>query len=695
LSSLDPRHRPISPPRETGARERSLPAYLANGLVGLRVRENPLRAGMCLVSGFAGEHHERHVEAAAVAPYPLAGDIRADGVWMSDQPELVELIDQDYDFATGELTSRFAFVLAELRLDVRVLTFCSRTHPSIVCQEIHVEADRAAELIWRGRIDPTEVRGQMLRRRLDTPGEAEPVCDGSILWGSDGNMAACGLALLTEAPAGAERSQQPWDDTGPLSSSYSLHLAKGRPARFRQMASLVPSLTHHQPDAQAVRLLARAKEVGFDGLRHRNQGAWAELWRGRVRLVGAEEKWQAMADAAFYYLNASVHSASPAATSIFGLATWRDYHYYFGHVMWDVDAFATPLLSVLQPAVAEALLDFRTRHLDRVRDNAKMQGQRGLRFPWEAAPSTGEEATPGGAAGATREDHVSLHVALAFSLYADVTGDERFRRERAWPVLAGVSDWIVSRVARGNHGHFDWLDVGGPAERVETSDNDALTNMLAVAVLRRAIDLAGDMGLTAPHAWAEVAGGLEPPIRSDGAVGSHDGHRIDEEQGAAPTPLMALFPYWLSAGPEADRKTLELFLRHWRDYVGAPMLAAFYPAWAAWLGDRDLALKLMQEGYGAYEFGRFRQTLEYRLDKTSGGVAAGPFFANIAAFLTTLLFGLTGIRPGSGPPESWPRRGIVLPAGWEAIECDQLWIQGRVATLRAVQGAPAAELRWR
>ena len=694
MTELDPRHRPISPPPATGARERDLPAYLSNGLIGLRVRENPLRAGMCLVSGFAGEHHERHVEAAAVAPYPLAGDISADGVWMSDQPELVELIDQAYDFATGELTSRIAFALKDLRLEITVLTFCSRTQPSVVCQEVEITADRPCELIWRGLIDTIEVRGQMLRRRLETPGEAEPVCDGMLLWASVGDMASCGLALLTEAPAGAERSQQPWDDTGPLGSTYQLRLAGGRKARFRQMASLVPSMLHHQPDAQAVRLLNRAKALGFDDIRGRNQEAWANIWRGRIRLVGAEEKWQALTDAAFYYLNASVHAASPAATSIFGLATWRDYHYYFGHVMWDVDAFATPLLSVLQPAAADALLDFRIRHLDRVRDNAKMRGQQGLRFPWEAAPSTGEEATPGGGEGAAREDHVSLHIALAFAFYADVTGDQRFLRERAWPVLAGVADWIASRVRAGPHGRFDWPDVGGAAERVKMIDNDSMTNMLAVAVLRRAIALAPKMVVEPPPSWSQVADGLKPPIRADGAVASHDGHRMDEEQGAAPSPLMALFPYWLSVDPGTDRKTLELYLRHWRDYVGAPMMAAFYPAWAAWTGDRELALQLMQEGYGAYQTGRFAQTLEYRPDKFPDGVAAGPFFANICAFLTTLVFGLTGVKPSAAEPRSWPCRAVVLPAGWTAVECDQLWIQGRPAALRAVHGAPAAELDW-
>jgi hypothetical protein len=441
-----------------------------------------------------------------------------------------------------------------------------------------------------------------------------------------------------------------------------------------------------------VRLLAQATAIGFDELRRRNQEAWANIWRSRIRLVGADPKWQALADAALYYMNASVHPASPASTSIFGLATWTDYHYYFGHVMWDVDAFATPIVTVLQPTAAQALLDFRTRYLAAVRDNAKMQGLPGLRFPWEAAPSTGEEAAPGPATGATREDHVSLHIANAFSLYADIVDDERFRRECAWPVVAGVADWICGRVTRRENG-FVWLDVGGAAETAKATSNDALTNMLAKLVLQRAAGLAERLECAAPQIWGEVAAGLALPRRSDGAIAAHDGHRIDEEQGAAPTPLMAFFPYWIEVDAETEQRTLQLFVSHWQGYVGAPMLAAFYPVWAGWLGDRRLALQLMEEGYGAYQAGRFAQTLEYRLDHVPDGVAAGPFTANIAGFLLTLLFGLTGVRPGPGEPESWPCREARLPEGWTAIECDQLWIRNRPARLRAQHGEKA-KLAW-
>src|SRR6187549_4108719 len=75
---------PINPKHVRGTGNKELPAYVSNGLVGLRVRDVPLMAGMALVSGFAGEHPERRIEAAATAPYPLAGDLAVDGVWLSD-----------------------------------------------------------------------------------------------------------------------------------------------------------------------------------------------------------------------------------------------------------------------------------------------------------------------------------------------------------------------------------------------------------------------------------------------------------------------------------------------------------------------------------------------------------------------------------------------------------------------------------
>lgn len=683
--------RPISPAPAHGARGDGLPAYLSNGVLGLRVREDPLRAGMCIVSGFAGEHHERRIEAAAPAPYPLGLDVALDGLWASDQPGSVEPLDQAYDFETAELTTRARLRVGERSAVVETVAFCSRTHPTVVAERVTLTVEGACDVRLRARLDPDGVRGAMAERRLDTPGEPQPVCDGAILWRSEGELGALGMALSTRAYFEAERTQEPWDERGPLSTTYAARATRGRPLRLDRLVSLIPDAMHGQPQRQAVRLVVNAAEVGFDALRARNREAWADIWRGRIRLEGADERWQARADAALFYLTTSTHRSSPASTSIFGLATWRDYHHYFGHVMWDVDAFAVPPLTLLQPEAARSLLEFRSRTLPAARANARMQGRAGLQFPWEAGMRHGEEASPGGGDAAAREIHVSLHVARGFAQHADATGDARFLEEQAWPVLAGVSEWIVDRASPAPGGRFRFLELGGIAENPGFIDEDAVTTLLGRQVLRDATRAAERLGRPASPRWAEVAEGLEPPLRADGAIASHAGFRLDEPKGATPSPLMALFPYWAEVGEATARRTLDLYLAQWRDYVGSPMLAALYGAWAAWAGDRDLSLTLLEEGYGLYETGRFAQILEYRTDKI-GGVKAGPFVANMGGFLTGLLFGLPGLKVGDGDPRRWPQRPVVLPKGWEAVSCERLWIRGEPWRLRATHGAERAEL---
>ena len=144
---------PISPPPVKGGARDELPAYISNGVMGLRVREMPLRAGLTLISGYSGKHPQRQIEAIAVAPYPVAGDIQVDGVWLSDAPHAVTIIDQAYNFAVGELLSRFEFQVEGSRAAVEVLVFCSREEPSLVCQETIIRVDRDVDLALKAVLD--------------------------------------------------------------------------------------------------------------------------------------------------------------------------------------------------------------------------------------------------------------------------------------------------------------------------------------------------------------------------------------------------------------------------------------------------------------------------------------------------------------------------------------------------------------
>jgi protein-glucosylgalactosylhydroxylysine glucosidase len=144
---------PISPPPVAGSAGTELPAYMSNGVVGLKVRDNPLIPGMTLLSGFSGEHPEKKIEAAAFAPYPIAGDIRLEGVWMSEAPQCVRIVDQAYDFSTAELTTRLNFEVGGRQAKIVVMSFCSREQPTVVCQEIALEVGAASDLKVSARID--------------------------------------------------------------------------------------------------------------------------------------------------------------------------------------------------------------------------------------------------------------------------------------------------------------------------------------------------------------------------------------------------------------------------------------------------------------------------------------------------------------------------------------------------------------
>jgi trehalose/maltose hydrolase-like predicted phosphorylase len=570
--------------------------------MGLRVREMPLAAGLTLLSGYSGEHPQRRIEAIAVAPYPVAGDIQLEGVWLSDATHAVTVVDQAYDFETGELTSRFEFDVAGRKARVEVLVFCSRDEPSLVCQEITIELDKDSDLALKSVLDARHVDGRALRHLRDTPGEDKPCCDGAALWESAGAISTCGMAYVTELVGAEAKPERPPLENRTLTTAYAFKAKAGEVYRLRQIASLIPKVTHLQPDFQAVRQVALARKRGFENIRAANRAIWSDLWKGRITLVGAEPRWQALADAALFYLFSSTHVASPASTSIFGLATWHDYHYYYGHVMWDIETFVVPVLSLLQPHVAESILDYRTRSLPSAASNARLRGRRGLQFPWESAPS-GQESAPLPGSASWHEDHVSLDVARAFAFHSYVTRDLEFLRERAWPVLSGVADWLTSRVTHSDRG-YEICAAMGIAERETEADNAAFTNMAAAVVLRDAIRAAEKLGRAANPEWDQIAKSLVLPKQGDVIV-SHDGFQPDEEKGGTPDPLMGVYPLGFDMEPKAEAATLKFYLGLREGYIGSPMLSALYGVWAAYAGDRSLSAELMEDGYGRFCVGRF------------------------------------------------------------------------------------------
>jgi hypothetical protein len=122
------------------------------------------------------------------------------------------------------------------------------------------------------------------------------------------------------------------------------------------------------------------------------------------------------------------------------------------------------------------------------------------------------------------------------------------------------------------------------------------------------------------------------------------------------------------------------------------MLSALVGVYAARLGDRARALRFFHEGYAEYVQEPYGEANEFSRVRHPDKPRVGPFMANLGGFLMSCLYGLTGLQAGAGEPETWFKRPVVLPEGWEAIEVDRIYVRGGQAGLVARHGDESARL---
>ena len=690
---------PISPPAVTRWRHDYLPAYLSNGLIGARVGKIPMLEGLVIVSGLAAVHPKEKVEGFARGPYPFAGDVSIDGAKASERREQVKFVSQRYDFSCGELHTQLRFVAPTATAAIEVLTFCSRSRPTVVVQETRITLDASGELALTAKLDPTGIDGQWLAREVGVPATDRHVVDGSLLWGPPGGLSQCGAAYWTElvGATGAKMSRDEHTERAPLATTYTLRARRGRTYVLRQMASLIASDFHRAPQRQATRMVSLAAQEGFDRLREANRTEWEGIWRGRVVLVGADSRWQAMTDAAHYYLHASAHRSSLFSTSMFGLAYWPDYHYYRGQVMWDIEAFAHLPLALTQPGTAEALLDYRVRHLETAKSNAAMNGYAGAQFPWASTPMSGDEGIRTSAPLVLFEQHVGLVIALALARQVHITGDEDYLHRRAWPAIESVARWIESRWVRTARG-LEIRDALGIAEQREHPiENPAYVAMAAKRVLRETACFAERLARGGAEKWRRLADDIRIPVDARrNVVKSHETFtaRATGRSAATPEPLAGIFPVEYELDEELARSTTRFYLDRVDPYVGSPMLPPLLGLHAARIGERERAQQLLEEGYAEYVFGPYMETDEFSRARYPDQPRKGPFTANLAGFLGSCLVGMTGVRITADDPPTWPARPPAMPAGWDGVLVERLTLRGRAARLEAREGDERARIEF-
>ena len=151
---------------------------------------------------------------------------------------------------------------------------------------------------------------------------------------------------------------------------------------------------------------------------------------------------------------------------------------YKGNTFWDTEIFLLPFYLWTRPDAAKNLLYYRADRLEDARALAKKQNLDGARFPWMCA-GTGQEQCESWDIGLC-EVHITADVAYAMQRYADVTGDETFRREVADEVFAETARYWLSRLTyEPSKNQVSSFFVKGPDEYCGATVNNTFTNYLA------------------------------------------------------------------------------------------------------------------------------------------------------------------------------------------------------------------------
>ena len=653
-------------------------AYVSNGVIGFRFPKDPFRGVLGLMSGFTTLRENVQVEALAVLPAPRI-------VFSLDGKEAEpEILSQSYDFSNGEFTTDARLETNGKSVRLRYTVFCSRTCPTLLMASLAFSGDPAAlriDLSYRVRAGTEYTLGPA---KLF---EGNSAFDGKCLQKSHDGTTSAGIAYRVYGDVKKENTSA----DGILSERIEAAVGKEE-TELWLVTSYVPSVMHSEPHNQAQRMIGLSSWQGAGRLRDANRKAWAKLWESRITAEGAGEEWQDVIDASFFYLMSSASPFSPVSVAPFGLSNADSYE---GHFFWDTESFMfmTPLFC--DPATAESMLDYRFRRLEAAENNARLNGYRGVQFPWQSG-ATGSEVTVPWCSQAG-EQHVNFDIALAFDAYARVSGDDGFIREKAWPVMRGVAEWIVSRVTKTGRG-YEFLHITGIDEEFDDVNNDSYSNLMAIKILRSAASYSKILGFGARENWLRIAEGMFVPRRADGVLEQYEG--MPEKPSQHPTALMSYFPYgW---DDEYREKTFAYYISHdMFGYCVYPMLSGFLGVYPAWNGDRETALKFYNEANLTFFCDPFFASTEWSIrDPADRKDPKRPlntsFITARGSLLSGLIMGLTKMCPWKGAPDGdpseWFGERITLPAGWTKLTVGKVYIRGKAYRLTAEDGAERARL---
>ncbi len=465
-----------------------------------------------------------------------------------------------------------------------------------------------------------------------------------------------------------------------------------------------------QPDGQAEQALSAtdtAASLGFDGIEQQHSNAWQAFWRDAELGIDGDESLDQALHFNLFHIRQSTPADGRHALAAKGL-TGQGYE---GHVFWDTEVFALPVLQMTAPALVRASLDWRASALEAARGHAReLNHPIGALYPWRTiAGDEGSGYFPSGSA----QYHLNAGIAFALRLHHSASEATPVTSQDAAMLFETARIWMqVGHHDARRNDVFCIHSVTGPDEYSALVNNDIYTNRMAQMHLRYAADVAAGLVKTEPALYRTLAQSIdllecEPVAWRRAADAMY--LPVDQQRGVQPQDDSFLDrPAWnFATQPDDDRPLLLRFhpLTLYRFQVckqpsvvladvlvGEDISAAqkrrdfdYYEP----LTVHDSSLSACTWAILAAELGLPQKALEYfregarlDLDDLHGNAGHGAHMAAMAGTWLSLVWGFGGLRIAGGELRLRP----VLPHGWQGYHFSLQWRERLIEVVVSAAG---------
>jgi len=499
-----------------------------------------------------------------------------------------------------------------------------------------------------------------------------------------GLCVAAAMDHLVDGPAGLRCASEASADLA--QTTVACRLAPGQRLQLVKFVAYAWSARRSPPAVrdQVEAAIEGARLEGWPGLLAAQRDYLDAFWDGAdVELDGDPEVQQAVRFAMFHVLQAGARAEKQpiAAKGLTGPG-------YDGHVFWDTERFALPVLTYIQPQVAAETLRWRHATLGLARERAATLGWSGAAFPWRTIG--GQECSgywPAGTAGI----HLGADIADAVVRYVNATGDRSFDRNVGVDLLVDTARLWLSFGHHDRDGVFHLDGVTGPDEYSALADDNVYTNLMARQNLVEAADAAARhpdrfeslaVGAGEIVAWRAAAAAMNIPYDRELRVHQQArGFTLLKEWNFGATgredyPLLLHFPYLDLYRTQVVKQADLVLAMHWCGDAFTPEDKARNFAYYEQRTVRDSSLSACTQAIVAAEVGHLELAHDYigeavllDLYDLHHDTRDGVHIASLAGAWLSLVAGLGGMRDHGGELSFAPR----LPSRIHRLAFSMLW----------------------